>query len=298
MKKNTFHGILYGASGSLWWGTVGVFYFKSSSFAGPIELVVHRTIWTAFSLIITTSLFNKWDIFFKLIKKKREMSYLLLTGILIFTNWSTWIYAVVTNKIVDASFGYFIMPILSVFLGILFLKEAYNKLPPSNDIIIISDLDEIPSKDKISFIKSCDLKVIAPVTFNHALFHLDCNYLTQERWLGSIVITKELMDKYEPQVFRDLRNRISHFNDAGWSFTSFGGVKKVREKLEAFCHEEYNKEKYKNEAHINRCFETGSDLFYREVNKKKVGKSFFPKDLLKLMEENPTFYFGSKTTIK
>ena len=127
MKKNTFHGILYGASGSLWWGTVGVFYFKSSSFAGPIELVVHRTIWTAFSLILTTSLFNKWDIFFKLIKKKREMSYLLLTGILIFTNWSTWIYAVVTNKIVDASFGYFIMPILSVFLGILFLKEAYNK---------------------------------------------------------------------------------------------------------------------------------------------------------------------------
>ena len=127
MKKNTFHGILYGASGSLWWGTVGVFYFKSSSFAGPIELVVHRTIWTAFSLIITTSLFDKWDIFFKLIKKKREMSYLLLTGILIFTNWSTWIYAVVTNKIVDASFGYFIMPILSVFLGILFLKESYNK---------------------------------------------------------------------------------------------------------------------------------------------------------------------------
>ena len=127
MRKNTFNGILYGASGSLWWGTVGVFYFKSSSFAGPIELVVHRTIWTAFSLIITTSLFNKWDIFLKLIKKKREMFYLLLTGILIFTNWSTWIYAVVTNKIVDASFGYFIMPILSVFLGILFLKESYNK---------------------------------------------------------------------------------------------------------------------------------------------------------------------------
>ena len=127
MKKNTFNGILYGASGSLWWGTIGVIYFKSSSFAGPIELVVHRTIWTAFSLIITTSLFNKWDIFFKLIKKKKELFYLLLTGILIFTNWSTWIYAVVTNKIVDASFGYFIMPILSVFLGILFLKESYNK---------------------------------------------------------------------------------------------------------------------------------------------------------------------------
>ena len=55
------------------------------------------------------------------------MFYLLITGILIFCNWSTWIYAVVTNKIIDASFGYFIMPILSVFFGILFLKEPYNK---------------------------------------------------------------------------------------------------------------------------------------------------------------------------
>tara|TARA_B100000029_G_scaffold88892_1_gene78660 strand:+ start:23 stop:907 length:885 start_codon:yes stop_codon:yes gene_type:complete len=127
MKKNTFHGVIYGASGSLWWGTIGVLYFKSASFAGPIELVVHRTIWTALSLIVTTSLFYKWDVFFKVIKKKREMLYLLITGLLIFLNWSTWIFAVVTNKIVDASFGYFIMPILSVFLGILFLKEPYNK---------------------------------------------------------------------------------------------------------------------------------------------------------------------------
>ena len=127
MKKNTFHGILYGASGSLWWGTLGVLYFKTASFAGPIELVVHRTIWTAFSLIITTSLFYKWNVFFAIIKKKKEILYLLVTGILIFCNWSTWIYAVVTNKIIDASFGYFIMPILSVFFGILFLNEPYNK---------------------------------------------------------------------------------------------------------------------------------------------------------------------------
>jgi len=127
MKKNTFHGILYGASGSLWWGTIGVLYFKSASFAGPIELVVHRTIWTAFSLIITTSLFFKWDTFFSIVKKKKELIYLLITGVLIFCNWSTWIYAVVTNKLIDASFGYFIMPILSVFFGIIFLKEPYNK---------------------------------------------------------------------------------------------------------------------------------------------------------------------------
>ena len=44
--------------------------------------------------------------------------------------------------------------------------------------------------------------------------------------------------------------------------------------------------------HLKKCMETGSDLFGRKVNKKKVGKNFFPKDLLKLMEENSTFYFS------
>ena len=127
MNKNTFYGILYAGSGSLWWGTLGVLYFKSAAFAGPIELVVHRTIWTAFTLIITTSLFSKWNIFFSIAKKKRELIYLLITGILIFCNWTTWIYAVVTDKLIDASFGYFIMPILSVFFGIIFLHESYNK---------------------------------------------------------------------------------------------------------------------------------------------------------------------------
>jgi len=46
---------------------------------------------------------------------------------LIFINWSIWIYAVATDRIIDASFGYFIMPILSVFLGYIFFKEQLNK---------------------------------------------------------------------------------------------------------------------------------------------------------------------------
>ena len=47
--------------------------------------------------------------------------------LLIFINWATWIYAVGTEKIIDASFGYFIMPILSVFLGYIFYGEKINK---------------------------------------------------------------------------------------------------------------------------------------------------------------------------
>ena len=127
MNKNTFYGILYSASASFWWGVIGVFYFKLVSFAGATELVIHRTIWTAFLLLITTTLYSKWNGILFILKDLKKTFVLLITGILIFTNWSTWIYAVVTNKLIDASFGYYIFPILSVFFGILFLKEPYNK---------------------------------------------------------------------------------------------------------------------------------------------------------------------------
>ena len=127
MKKNILYGILFSASGSLWWGVLGVLYFKSVSFVGPVELVIHRAIWTAFLLIITTTLYSKWNSAILILKSLKTTLMLIITGVLIFANWSTWIYAVATNKLIDASFGYYTMPILSVFFGILFLKEPYNK---------------------------------------------------------------------------------------------------------------------------------------------------------------------------
>ena len=93
------------------------------------------------------------------------------------------------------------------------------------------------------------------------------------------------------------RNRISHFTDGGWSFSSFGGVSRIKVKFEAFAHQEYNKNEYINEEHLKKSAELGTDIFYRDVKKKKIDKNFFPKDLLKLMEENPEFYFGSKATL-
>ena len=117
---------MFSAAASLFWGVLGVFYFKSVSFAGPIELVIHRTIWTSFLLFFTTSFYSKWNEFFIVFKNKKKILMLFFSGVLILSNWATWIYAVVINKLVDASFGYYIFPILSVFFGIVFLKEPYN----------------------------------------------------------------------------------------------------------------------------------------------------------------------------
>ncbi|MDA9769130.1 EamA family transporter RarD [Candidatus Pelagibacter sp.] len=140
MKNSDFNnGIALTALGSFWWGVVGVFYFQYISFVGHIEVVLHRCIWTAFFLIITTSFFSKWRIFLTAIKDYKILVTLFFSGSLIFINWAVWIYAVANNQIIDASFGYFIMPILSVLLGKIFFKEILNtKRKISISLVLIS----------------------------------------------------------------------------------------------------------------------------------------------------------------
>ena len=127
MNQQFNKGLLFTSLGSFWWGFIGVIYFKYLDFIGYIEVVVHRCVWTTASLILTTILFSKWKIFFSIISNKKNLIALFFSGLLIFINWSVWIYAVATDQIIDASFGYFIMPILSVFLGYIFFKEKLNK---------------------------------------------------------------------------------------------------------------------------------------------------------------------------
>ena len=105
MKKNLFKGISYTVGASLWWGIIGVIYFKFVSFASPLELTIHRTIWTALLLVITTSYYSKWKEFNKIIKKKINIFVLLLTGLLVSINWFTWLYAVSTNNLLDSALG-------------------------------------------------------------------------------------------------------------------------------------------------------------------------------------------------
>ena len=128
MQKNILKGCLLSGFGSLWWGVIGVLYFKSVSFVSPLELTIHRTIWTALLLVISISFFSQWSHVLNIVKNYKALLLLILTSILIVTNWYTWIYAVTVNKLIDAAFGYFIFPILSVFFGILFLKESHNKM--------------------------------------------------------------------------------------------------------------------------------------------------------------------------
>ena len=137
MKTDFNKGLLLTSLGSFWWGFIGVIYFEYVSFIGHVELVVHRCLWTAVMLIITTTFLSKWNIFLEIVFNLKKLIFLFISGFLIFINWAIWIYAVATERIIDASFGYFIMPIISVLLGNIFFKERLNNKRIFSIILVI-----------------------------------------------------------------------------------------------------------------------------------------------------------------
>ena len=144
-------GIIYASLGSFWWGVIGVLYFKFISYVNPFEVVSHRVLWTVFSLLITILISGKLKLLIATFEDKKKIILLFFSGLLIFINWSVWIYAISINQLVEASFGYYIFPILSVFFGNIFLKEVLNFRKKLSILIIllsiiymISFLENIP----------------------------------------------------------------------------------------------------------------------------------------------------------
>ena len=78
MNKDFNKGLLLTSLGSFWWGFIGVLYFEYVSFIGHSELVVHRCLWTAVMLVLTTTFLSKWDIFLEIISNKKKFNIFIL----------------------------------------------------------------------------------------------------------------------------------------------------------------------------------------------------------------------------
>ena len=71
-NKDFNKGLLMSALGSFWWGFIGVIYFKYISFAGHIEVVIHRCLWTTVTLVLTSILFSKMHNIKEILNEKKN----------------------------------------------------------------------------------------------------------------------------------------------------------------------------------------------------------------------------------
>jgi chloramphenicol-sensitive protein RarD len=115
-------GVAYALAAYLSWGFLP-FYFKAVAAVPSLEVLAHRIVWSLAFLLALTLLRGRWREFTTLFKSRRTQATLMVTTVLIAVNWGVFIWAVANGHLVDASLGYFITPLVSVLLGLVFLRE-------------------------------------------------------------------------------------------------------------------------------------------------------------------------------
>jgi chloramphenicol-sensitive protein RarD len=123
-EKKTLHGAYFATAAFLFWGVAPI-YFKWIGHVSPLEIVSHRVVWSVLLLAIIISVTNSWT---TLKVSKKTLLTLIATALLLSLNWLIFIYAVNNDNIVEASLGYFINPLVSVLLGMIFLQERLRPL--------------------------------------------------------------------------------------------------------------------------------------------------------------------------
>jgi chloramphenicol-sensitive protein RarD len=105
-----------------WWGLVPA-YFKLVAHVPPIMVLAHRVVWSVALLVIIVALQRRWDDLRATLRSRRLMLTLCGSTVAVALNWLTFIYAVSVNRVLEASLGYFITPLFTVVLAMVFLKE-------------------------------------------------------------------------------------------------------------------------------------------------------------------------------
>jgi chloramphenicol-sensitive protein RarD len=102
-------------------------YFKAVGHVPPLELLAHRVAWSVPLTALLITLGRDWGQLRGSVGDRRTLATLALSAMLVAVNWFTFIYAVSTDRIVEASLGYFINPLVNVLLGMLFLRERLSR---------------------------------------------------------------------------------------------------------------------------------------------------------------------------
>ena len=112
--------MFYTLAAYIMWGFFPAF-FPLLLPASPLEILAHRVLWTA--VLVTGFLFlsGRWREMARM--DKRTWAWLAAAGVFITANWGTYVMAINSNHVADAALGYFINPLVSVALGMVFLKE-------------------------------------------------------------------------------------------------------------------------------------------------------------------------------
>ncbi|HEY8282601.1 MAG TPA: EamA family transporter RarD [Leifsonia sp.] len=122
LSEHRRSGLIYAISAYVLWGILPI-YFLSLVPASAWEIVAWRVLFSLVFCAILLTVTRTWRAFGALLRNRRVVLTMGLAGALIYVNWQTYVLATVSGHVVEAALGYFINPIVTVFLGVVVQHE-------------------------------------------------------------------------------------------------------------------------------------------------------------------------------
>jgi chloramphenicol-sensitive protein RarD len=121
-KKENLVGTWYAIAAYVVWGILPL-YWKALKYVPAREILAHRIIWSFIFLCLFNTVRKRWPKVKQSYTHRRNRGSSLLSAMIIGAVWFIYIWAINSNHVVEASMGYYINPLISVVLGMIFLKE-------------------------------------------------------------------------------------------------------------------------------------------------------------------------------
>ena len=125
-QKSIAKGLTYGLSAYLMWGSFPLI-IAFLSFASPWEIVVWRIVFGFLTAALIIGFRRDFKALWLVVKNRKLMTWILIATVLIMINWQVYVIGIAEHHVIESSLGYFINPLVTISLAVLFLKE---KLPP------------------------------------------------------------------------------------------------------------------------------------------------------------------------
>ncbi len=125
-KKDRQQGLLAALSAFLLWGVFPL-YFKLLGDIPVLEILANRIVWSLLLVLIIITFTGRFSRVFAALKDRKTMLIFLASTSVIALNWVTFVWAITNDRVLEASLGYYINPLVNVGLGMLFLGERLNR---------------------------------------------------------------------------------------------------------------------------------------------------------------------------
>jgi chloramphenicol-sensitive protein RarD len=125
-EQSSRSGLLCGLAAYTAWGFIPL-YFRAVSDVSPFIVLCHRIFWSVLFLVVVMSVRNQWPMIWQVFRNRRNLLLLSAGAAFIAINWLIFIYSVASHQVLQSSLGYFINPLFSIFLGMIFLRERLRR---------------------------------------------------------------------------------------------------------------------------------------------------------------------------